>query len=521
MEAKPLSPDGQRLTAHLKAARQHAPKYSGHPVHVTGVGGHLYFAYEQLRNAAEYSERHLLLRRAIERFLRRSLNLNRPDDDLGTELVTELTQARYIQNDTIHYQQVKMIEEIMARYAKLFGAVRQNQKLPSEQLKGWILQAASVEIEHQLVDQSQTDAFLDFAFNHYLEHMDREEFGAIDEVTFEAALYVAVHRTLFKSDMATIRYYALVARLGPQGLNSIDYFVILNRLIDQLNRQPLTNRLSRLVNRHAAPLRILREVIMATNEPETVLAKPGELSSRVASEAGKQYKLARQRLNDGIVRSVAFIFITKVLIGISIEVPYDLVSRGAVSWVPLIINLVFPPAYMATIGLGLRTPGRRNTEVIQSYVERIVYEGDDPPLRYRLRRRSTKRQLRGVFNFVYFVAFAISFSLLVYVLQRIGYNIVNGIIFFVFLSAVSFFGYRLQQTARELDAVEGQQSLITVLFDFFYTPFIRVGHWLSDSYARINLVTFILDLAIELPLKTSLRVVRQWVGFIRDKQEDL
>jgi hypothetical protein len=57
--------------------------------------------------------------------------------------------------------------------------------------------------------------------------------------------------------------------------------------------------------------------------------------------------------------------------------------------------------------------------------------------------------------------------------------------------------------------------------DFLSSPFVRLGHWLSDKYSKANIVTFVLDLAIELPLKSSLRFVRQWIGFMRDKQEEL
>jgi hypothetical protein len=521
MQAKELSADGHKLVASLEAAAVAEKKPGGDLIHVTDVGGRLYFAYEQLRNAAEYSERHLLLRRAIERFLHRNLHLRGTVLGLGRELVNELTQARYLQNDTVAYTTVQYIDAIIERYVKLAAAVSEAHMVPAARLRDWIYQPASVEIEHQLVEHAQTDAFMEFTYQHYRDHLYRGAFDELDDATYEAAVYIAVHRTLFKSDLATIRYYAMVARLGAEGHGSLDYFVHLNQTIDQLYQAALTNRLGRLINRHAAPLRILREVVMATKQPERVLADSSELMARVSSEAGRQYKMMRQRINEGIVRSVVFIFITKVLIGIAIEVPYDLSTAGAIAWLPLTINLVFPPAYMATIGLGVRMPGRRNTEVIQSSLFRILYVTPEPPVSYRVRRRVASPTLTAVFNVVYAITFLVSFSILIYILQRIGYNPVNGTIFFIFLSAVSFFGFRLLESARELEVVESRKSLFSVLFDFFYTPFIRVGQWLSDKYSRLNLVTFFLDLAIELPLKSSLRILQQWVGFIRDKQEEI
>lgn len=521
MKTKELSADGQKLVASLEAAAKAQKPASGELIHVTDVGGRLYFAYEQLRNAAEYSERHLLLRRAIERFLHRNLHIRGTVLGLGRELVNELTQSRYLQNDTVAYSTVNDIDAIIERYTKLAGAVSEAHVVPAGHLTDWIYQPLSVEIEHQLVEHAQTDAFMDFTYQHYRDHLYRGTFNEPDDSRYETAVYIAVHRTLFKSDLATIRYYAMVARLGADGGNSLDYFVHLNQLLDEVYQAPLTNRLGRLISRHAAPLRILREVIMATSQPEGVLADSSELMARVSNEAGRQYQMMRQRINEGIVRSVLFIFITKVLIGLAIEIPYDLFVAGAIAWVPLGINLLFPPAYMVAIGLGVRTPGRRNTEVIQDYLKRILYVTSEPPISYRVRRRVASSTLTGIFNVVYAVTFLVSFSILIYILQRLGYNPVNGTIFFIFISAVSFFGFRLLESARELEMVENRKTLLSVLLDFFYTPFIRVGQWLSDKYSRLNLVTFFLDLAIEMPLKSSLRVLQQWVGFIRDKQEEL
>ncbi|HEX7259891.1 MAG TPA: hypothetical protein VF272_03095 [Candidatus Saccharimonadia bacterium] len=523
MQPLALSAEGQRLIHGLTAANtaEHKPDYD--KVHISGVGGQLYFAYEQLRNAAEYGERHLLVRRAIERFLYRNWQLHdrQPTNEMPLELVSELTHARYLKNDSIPRSSVRTIEEIIQRYTKLAEAIRQHHKVPGDRLKVWVFQSASVEIEHQLVSHTQTDAFIDFVYHHYKQHIDPKIFDQVNEHTTEVVLYCAVHRTLFKSDIATTRYYALAARLHHDGADTLAYFVTLNQAVDRLYQAPLTNRVGRLANRSGGPMRILREVVMSTNAPEQLLSKHDELMSRVAHEAGQQYKLTRKRLNEGIVRSVIFLFITKVLLGVAIEVPYDLLVVGAVAWTPLIMNTLFPPLYMATIGWGIRTPGRRNTEIIQSQLSRILFQTDDPPIWYRVRKRVTSSGLNTAFNFVYAVAFLLSFGVLIYLLSSLGFNIVNGAIFFIFLSIVSFFGFRLLESARELEVVDQRKSLFSVALDFFYTPFIRVGHWLTDKYSRLNVVTFVMDLAIELPLKTSLRVVRQWAGFIRDKQEEL
>ena len=74
---------------------------------------------------------------------------------------------------------------------------------------------------------------------------------------------------------------------------------------------------------------------------------------------------------------------------------------------------------------------------------------------------------------------------------------------------------------QELEIITTKQGVVAVLRDFFYTPFILVGSWLSDKYARMNFATLILDMAIELPLKTFLRLSRQWTRFLSEKRDQI
>lgn len=112
-------------------------------------------------------------------------------------------------------------------------------------------------------------------------------------------------------------------------------------------------------------------------------------------------------------------------------------------------------------------------------------------------------------------------SILAWILYKLNFNIVSGVIFFIFLSTVSFLGFRLTRTAREYEMIEARRGTLGFLADFFYTPFIRIGHWLSDTYSRLNVVTRVLDILIEMPMKFVLRFMQQWVSFLRDKQEEL
>jgi hypothetical protein len=92
-------------------------------------------------------------------------------------------------------------------------------------------------------------------------------------------------------------------------------------------------------------------------------------------------------------------------------------------------------------------------------------------------------------------------------------------IFFVFISAASFLGFRLSRLIRELEVVRSRSNGLTFIRDVVYLPFVVVGQWMSDKYSKVNVITLILDMLIELPLKTVLRLIRQWGAFIDERKD--
>jgi hypothetical protein len=191
-----------------------------------------------------------------------------------------------------------------------------------------------------------------------------------------------------------------------------------------------------------------------------------------------------------------------------------------VGYVPLAINLLFPPLYMAMVGLTIKVPGQRNTTKILSDLKRIIYQGDQP-IKYSLRTRARSSSFRNAFNTFYFLTSIASLGILALGLRAAGFNIVSGIIFFVFLSTVSFFAYRIAYSVREYAVIDEDLGFFASLTDFLLTPFIRTGQWLAEKYSRINIFTTILDIIIETPFKTLLRLIEQWNAFLREKRDDV
>lgn len=514
------------LRQQLEAARSHdetvrAHNAAGEHIQVPGTGKTISSAYEQLRNAAEYTEDHLLLQRAIKRFFNRNFSFfTRKQAQLGNigeELIVELTQAGYLHNGEFSRDTAAKIGHLAESYMDTYRHLRDS-RVSREDAAEWVLEILSVETESILNPHSHFSALAYAAYYHYMSLLPKEVFATTPEEAekFDISLYIAVHQSLLKSDRAIIRHDLM--RMYHQSPHNMHTFVQFNRSVNELYTAKLTQRLKRAIGKYGAPLRILKSLADERNDLPELLLERERFLDAFDQQTNKEYKLVQRRLNKGIIKSIIFIFITKVIIGVGIEVPYDLIFLGHIAMVPLIINLLFPPLYMASLKLGLKVPSLANAAALKEYINKALYT-NEPPMAPTF--KDSARTASAFSKWLYTILFFIPFGITVYILHLLGFNFVQAAIFFAFLSTASFFGFRLSTMIRELEIVTHQVSFLSTLRDFFYLPFILVGQWLSSKYAKINAVAYFLDIAIEMPLKTVLRLTRQWSRFLNEKHDEI
>lgn len=516
-----LNSMGEQLARSLAQARQvrerdqttraHMPK-----VNVVGAGKALTVAYEQLRNAAANTEEHLLLQNAIKRFYRQ-LFITR-DDRLvvrsGSELAVELTLAGYLANDTLTKDQVEAISESAVRHYAGYEKLQEKRGFSSERGLKWVLDSLAFETESRLNDHGRDTAFIDFAYQYLSEVLptDKMDDGSVD---IGAALFVAVHKALLKSDESTVR--AALLKRYQISVDNLEEYISFNQQIDTLMADKTTDKLLRLVDRQGAPLRILRRMIENRNDIETLVQKRDQFLEAYEQQIVSEYDHITHRINRAIVRSVIFLVITKFLVGIAVEVPYDYLAYGLIHWQPLIINLLFPPLYMVALRLTHALPGYANTTALVDSADKMLY-GDQTML---ISAQINERRYGPIFSISYSLFSLAVFAAVVWGLLMLGFSPVHIVIFFIFISAASFLGFRLSRLIREIEVVRERQNGLTVVRDLIYLPFVVVGRWMSEKYSQVNLVTIVLDMLIELPLKTVLRLIRQWAAFIDDRKDRL
>ncbi|MEO8912194.1 MAG: hypothetical protein ABI303_04420 [Candidatus Saccharimonas sp.] len=516
-----LNPVGRQLLAGLSEITQRNLAFTQstdqETINVVGAGGTLTAAYEQLRNAAENAEEHLLLQNAVRRFYKRQFSTR--DESLiarsGDELVVELTFAGYIPNNFITTQQVAEITRIAQGYYAAYTKLLDGRIVSLDVANRWIFDTLSHGASIIIDPRRRADVFVALAYAHFdtllPDYLTQRKVDAKSD--YRPLLVAAIHKALLKSDNATVRS-ALLDELGVT-IDDIDKYVAENRRVDAIQKSSLSDVIYHFVDRQGAPLRVLKRMIENRPDLPEIIQKREVFLEDYEQQVIREYSGVVARINRAVMRSVVFLIITKFIVGIAIEVPYDIWAHGGIVWQPLLINLVFPPVYMIALRFTLNVPGYANTEALVSYVDAMMY-GEGKVLR---RRSVLDTQFSSVFSGVYAVFGFLVFGLVTWVLLNLGFSIVHIGIFFVFISAASFLGFRISRLVRDLEIVRSASNGLTFVRDLVYLPFVVVGRWMSDQYAQINIVALVLDMLIELPLKTVLRLIRQWGAFIDDRKD--
>lgn len=483
-------------------------------VNVVGAGGVITAAFEQLRNAAENTEEHLLLQGAIKRFFKR-IFITR-DSDLaakgGEELAVELTLAGYIPNDELTKGQLKQITELTVEYYNTYEKILNEREAVGDKALAWTLDVLSSRVESILNDHSIDNAFVDASSGYLTSLVSERDKSAQD---FGARLLVAIYRSLLKSNEAITRQ-VLLERYGVMPTDHEQY-VAFNKLIDKLFESKPVDRLTRLVDRQGAPLRILRRMMYDRQDVAQLLQSREKFLEAYEQQIHAEYERTSSRLNRAIIRSVIFLIVTKFLIGIAMEVPYDLWVYKEIHWVPLLINLFFPPVYMLLLRSTLSLPSYANTTALVDRADAMLYGNSEQIASARVR----EKRYSSTFNAIYALSALLVFAGATWILVQLGFSWVHIIIFFLFFCAASFLGFRLSRLVRELEVIKERQNGFTFIRDLIYLPFVIVGQWMSEKYSKVNVVAILMDMLIELPLKTILRLVRQWNTFIDDRKDNI
>ncbi|MDP3986469.1 MAG: hypothetical protein Q8P77_03535 [Candidatus Veblenbacteria bacterium] len=520
------------LIARLEEAAREQAKTAEHPIHVSELTSLPAFAYEKLRNIVDYKEEHLLRKNAVRRFLKRKFLLpqfSQSPPQAAQALIRELILSRYLPNDSLPESLAEALGNVLGKYYALFDQVR-SRGCDTPRWREQLLGLAAVECDSRLVSPAERNAYTAFAANLIRPALDLSAIGSGTDIQ-NVHLVLAIERVLNRADRDILNYYLLLHYYPDwftlpstqAGVYLAPHVGSLLNTFTDLNSGLASKRLMPIIRRLCVPLVIFRDALkLFEGSARDLLHNPQRLEQQMRTSYQAYWLATRRRIRRKGFHAMAYIFITKILIAILLELPYEKFILGNIAYLPLSINLIFPPVLMLVITLLIKSPTAQNEERVVESIREFVYDGPaDFYAPQVLVIGRAKLWARVFYGLLYILTVGASFSAVVFLLWRLNFNLVSGTLFIFFASLVSFFGISLRQQARQLKVAQGRETITSFVLDFFTFPIVALGKWLSTTFDRYNFLIFLLDFLFEVPFKTLLKLIEDWFHFLKEKKEDM
>ncbi|MFH1253163.1 MAG: hypothetical protein V1664_02420 [Candidatus Uhrbacteria bacterium] len=482
--------------------------------------------YESVRNALEYDEEHLLRRNAIRRILKRRFG-EEDTKALAADLLNELIWARYLPNSSVPIKMLDEATKILAKFELLFDRA-ENFDQEKQRYNLWLLDVLSTELEYKFSPPAVDESLASLVYQNLKKRLEWDTI-AVKPEDRELQLYIAVHRALLKSNQATLRY-RVFSLYFPEWLKDpspefvkqvVEKLPQVVETVESQLRHPLGERLYRFVRRRSAAFLILRDIGEKNSATFSSLVASGESFHQAVTEAAtKRYRNFYLKVKRSIVRAIIFILLTKSILALAIELPYDRLIVHEASWTPLLTNILFHPALLGVIGLSVSIPEKKNTELLFSELQSVLGLTPSKPIKFS-QKRLAKGGLRTLFDLLYVLMFLVFVGVVAGILNSRGFNAVSIFFFLFFLSLVTFFGFKIRGSRRDLVMMEGAGGIIGAAFDVFFLPIVRAGRWLSMRAPRVNILLFFFDFIIEAPFKAAIKLIEGWLAFLREKKDEI
>lgn len=475
-------------------------------------------AYERFRNLLDPGDEDVLRRKAIGRFINLRWELSKDPEKFALALLKDLARGHYIPVNTSRV----LSAEIAVVLKRAVRFINHNQlKVPT-----WLLPMVAVEVDRVIYPREGDDALVYFFF----EEVNKKTIWKDETISAEdkqTQLFLACHRVLAKTDEAELfwhLYRTAEPNWNENELSDADLDVLvknfghLQQEIETALYSPMSVRVLRRLYSPSVPYRILRDVLRQPNAT-VILTNNDLLATSVRDLLFKRIKKTEQQMLKRVWHAAAFLFLTKSVLAIATEVPYEM-FLGAIRYLPLTINLLFPPTLLFLMAGTVTRPGNDNTERIVKLVQNIVAKEASLP-DIRIPSVEGKSFRKSMFAAFYALTAILSVIVIVWILNLLGFSLLGGFYFILFLALVSFLGLRLRTAMRDFRVVTKKPGLISFIVDFLSVPMIDFGRELSMRATQINIFLFIMDALIEAPFKVVLGLIEEWFSFVRERKEDL
>lgn len=524
-----LSPSTEKLIRRFKSFVLAKPE-EGPTIRVDYIASKVASFYERIRMVLDYQEEHLFRKNAIDRMLKRRLIIQpNHKDEMAQSLICELIRAGYLPNDVILESKIEIVEKIIHKYIFLIDGSSELTAKIREEVFNWLISLASCEIEEKLAPPSKDQALSDYMHETIKEKIVLRNGlrGVIlNEEEKNTQIFIAIQKALLRADNGLLNYRLLKWRY-PQWIEPDQWFLkkIASQLIPLKESlfQEINHRLGpkffRIANQYNTPYLVLGDLLLKT--PQGLDNQSEDLESHIAEAYEERFKRLKNKLRRAAVYSTLSIFVTKVLLALAIEVPFDLYVTRQLVPLNLGINILFPPLLMFLIVMSIKPPKKENVQKVVLEIMKIIYQTKTQD-QYEIKAAPERNWfLRSVINLFYLITFFITFGLIVWGLKQLRFSWLSMFIFLVFISLICFAGLKIRQRSKELNLEKEKESGWAFWIELFSLPLVRMGKWLSSQWAKFNIIVIVFNLILEVPFQIFVEFLENWRHFLKEKKEEI
>lgn len=497
------------------------------------------FYYEKVRNLIDYQEEYLHRKNAIARILKRFIvveGIIKVDDEetMARNLLIELIRGGYLPNNKIPQAKIGEVAVVLKKYLKLFDelGVKDFVNNITTGVNGdFLMGMMASEVENKLESREASLAVIKSMYEYLSSVIETPEEMNEKKGNVRLQIYLSIYRNFLNFDEDMLNFL-LFSFYNPIWKEPTDYDVekIAKKmgetatLMEEQVNHPLAKQLDKIVGAYTVYYRVLIKIISGNPVGVYKKIKAGTLSFSIAvrSTYKEMYEKAKKKLWNSGTNSILYIFVTKSIFVIALEIPLIKYFGETVSIFPLVVNVFFPAFLMFMVIAATRVTSDENNQRVVDGVEEIVYE-EKKRRKPIVLKNATQRSPTITFFFwlLYSLGHILSFGLIVLLLWKIGFNWVSILIFLFFLAFVSFFSIRIRLNVRKLIVVRQNEGLVNFALNFFFMPFVGVGKWLSAKFSQINVFVILMDFFLEAPFKFFLELTEQWTEYVKERKEEM
>jgi hypothetical protein len=476
--------------------------------------------YERMRYAVDYQEEHMLRRAAIERIIRR-LVLFTSMEGCGRTVLEEMVRARYIENDSVPEKYSDDIQDILDKYRFLISLTEDDEDV--------LWSFAAVEIERHLFPAEIDERTFTAIFQSVVEYFKPKEQNVMSNADFNLRVYVACRRVFLRESHAALNFslfrimvpdWQLSITQSEQTLRDIaTRFAKIQSEANLLMNDPVHWKINTQLKNESIFFALINEVARKYGTAsDAILENFEKLKEMVTPFLDNTYEAHKIKITQSGTRAVIYVLITKIIIGLSIELPYEIFILGEINYYALAINILFFPILLIVMTKTVTYPNEANTEEVLRNLHAFI-QGNYPQTRYISMKVRTP--LQKFTNLVFtLVFFSISFSVIVYALQLVHFNPVSIGLFLFFLCIVTYMGLRIRHKSREWTYEHEDESLGGLLWFLLVVPITRTGRYISEKLSNVNIFVFIMDFVLETPFKIILGSFDSFISYVREARRD-